>query len=62
MRRVQIEVTELYRLTIGDDEDGTDAVTTLDEMDSDDAAGHYQSRAVTVTDEETGAELPVVDL
>ena len=59
-RRVWIEVKEFYRLDIEDDQDGTDAVMKLDEMDADDRdGGAYQFRDVQVTDDETGEVLPV---
>jgi hypothetical protein len=59
MRRVRIEVTEYYIIDIGEENDGTDAVLELDEMDSDDRAAAYQERYVRVFDDNTGGELPV---
>jgi hypothetical protein len=58
-RRVRIEVTEFYNIEIGDENDGTDAVLELDEMDSDDRAALYQERTIKVFDDSTGEELPV---
>ena len=64
-----MELTEIYIFDIEDTtelfdgsfkpSDGTDAVLTYDDMDSDEAAANYEGRSFKITDYSTGEELPV---